>query len=90
MNTIERELKAFLDLDYDVTVVPDVCGTARCYLASNPELPGCMSQGETPDEAVDNLRDARALYIRSLLEDGLDVPEPRRSPAVAAVGSATP
>lgn len=45
------------------------------YLASNPELPGCMSQGATSEEAVKNLRNARVDYIYMLLEDGLPVPE---------------
>jgi len=47
------------------------------YIAWHPDLPGCMSDGDTPQEAIENLADARRLYIESLLEDGLPVPEPR-------------
>ena len=46
------------------------------YLASNPELEGCKSQGKTVEEALNNLADARIDYIYSLLEDGLSVPVP--------------
>jgi predicted RNase H-like HicB family nuclease len=46
------------------------------FLASNPELQGCKSQGRTIDEAVFNLAEARIDYIYSLLEDDLPVPEP--------------
>lgn len=48
------------------------------YVALNPELKGCVSQGDTPDEAVTNLREARFDFIYFLLEDGLDVPEPQQ------------
>ncbi len=47
------------------------------YLMSHPELPGCMTQGATIEEARENLQDARYEYILSLLEDGEPVPEPR-------------
>jgi predicted RNase H-like HicB family nuclease len=40
-----------------------------------PVLPGCHTQGETIDEGVRNIREAIELYIDSLVEDGLPVPE---------------
>ena len=46
------------------------------YLASHPELAGCMAQGKTMQEAIDDLALARVDYIASLLEDGLTVPGP--------------
>lgn len=45
-------------------------------MAINPELPGCMAQGATEEEAREELREARQEYIYSLLEDELHVPEP--------------
>ncbi|XHX75829.1 MAG: type II toxin-antitoxin system HicB family antitoxin [Stenomitos frigidus ULC029] len=33
------------------------------YVADVPELPGCMSQGETLDEAITNIKDAIAGYL---------------------------
>ena len=46
----------------------------HCFIAHCPELPGCMAQGETMEEAIKNLEDAKVDYIESLLEDGLDIP----------------
>lgn len=46
------------------------------YIAINPELDGCMSQGKTIEDAIQNLHEARIDYIASLLEDNLYVPEP--------------
>jgi len=47
------------------------------YVALNPELEGCVSQGDTVAEARHNLDDARVDFIYFLLEDGLSVPEPQ-------------
>ena len=36
----------------------------------NPGLPGCMSHGDTLEEALAELKEARQLYLYTLLEDG--------------------
>ena len=46
------------------------------YLALNPELEGCMAQGELPEEAVSNLDEVRVAYIEHLLDHNLPVPSP--------------
>ena len=48
-----------------------------CYLASHPELPGCVSQGDTPQEAVENLKEATLMVIEHLIAHNLPVPDPR-------------
>ena len=45
------------------------------YHVSCPALPGCHTQGETIDEAIQNIREAIQLYVESLVEDGQPVPE---------------
>lgn len=47
------------------------------YVALNPELEGCVSQGDTLNEALHNLNEARVDFIYFLLKDGLEVPAPR-------------
>lgn len=44
------------------------------YVAFVPALPGCMTQGETFEEAVENIKDAISLYIEVLKDDGDDIP----------------
>ena len=39
-----------------------------------PALRGCLSQGETREEALANVKEAIEVYIEALLEDGLTVP----------------
>lgn len=46
------------------------------YVACNPELEGCCTQGETVQEARENLDLFRADYIEHLLRHDLLVPEP--------------
>jgi predicted RNase H-like HicB family nuclease len=46
------------------------------YVALNPELDGCFAQGETSQEARENLNAFRVDYIHHLLSHGLPVPEP--------------
>ena len=44
------------------------------WVAECPSLPGCISQAETKQEAVRNIREAIKGYIAVLKEDGLPVP----------------
>jgi predicted RNase H-like HicB family nuclease len=37
----------------------------RGYVADVPELPGCMSQGKTVEQAIKNVREAIALYLET-------------------------
>jgi predicted RNase H-like HicB family nuclease len=45
------------------------------WVAEVPSLPGCISQGETRDEALVNIKEAIRLYIEVLKEDGLPIPD---------------
>lgn len=47
------------------------------WVVECPSLPGCVSQGDNRDEAVDNIKEAIEAYIEALEMDGLPVPEDR-------------
>ena len=47
------------------------------WVVECPTLPGCISQGKTKEEAIQNIREAIAEYIAALEEDGLPVPKER-------------
>ncbi len=49
-------------------------GRESGYVVYCPALKGCVSQGETREEALKNIREAMEVYIEALLEDGLLVP----------------
>ena len=44
------------------------------YFAFTPELQGCYSQGDTYEEAIENIRDAIVLHVEDRLESGEEVP----------------
>lgn len=46
------------------------------WLITFPELPGCMSDGETPAEALANGADAVAAWIDAMLASGREIPAP--------------
>lgn len=48
----------------------------QAYIVSVPELPGCMADGKTPEEAVKNAEIIIQEWIESALEDGAVIPEP--------------
>lgn len=45
------------------------------YFVSCPALQGCYSQGDTYEEAVENIKDAIRLHIEDRLADGEEIPE---------------
>jgi antitoxin HicB len=54
------------------------------YLATVPDLPGCMSDGATPEEALKNVQEAIASWIEAAKEWKQEIPKP--SPPLARAG----
>lgn len=50
------------------------------YLIEFPDLPGCMSDGETLEEAIENGKDALQCWLEAAAADGQEIPEPGSSP----------
>lgn len=74
-------LEEYLALPYRITLTPDADEDGVTgWVAEIPDLPGCVSQGATPEEAVERVRDAMAGWVSVALQDGLDIPLPRREP----------
>jgi predicted RNase H-like HicB family nuclease len=46
------------------------------YAAYVPDLPGCVATGKTVEATERLLREAIAIHVAGMLEDGLSVPEP--------------
>lgn len=60
-------------------------GEDSYWVVECPSLPGCISQGKSREEAVINIKEAIELYVESLNEDGLLVPEEKFDTMVLAV-----
>ena len=61
---------------YRIALRPLATAESGGWFAEVPELPGVMSDGETPQQALDNVMDAIACWIEAAEEDGRPVPGP--------------
>ena len=61
--------------DFKVLLEPDETGG---YVATCPSLPGCYSQGDTVDGALDNIREAIDSAWRTCRPTGRSIPDPSR------------
>ncbi len=55
------------------------------WVAECPSLPGCISQGRSKEEAIENIKEAIEAYTGALVEDGIPVPEDRLDAILVAV-----
>jgi len=55
-----------------VILIPDL--ETNGYTVEVPSLPGCVSEGETVEEALANIKEAIDLHIESMIARGEDVP----------------
>lgn len=69
-----RDVGAYLSAPYVRMLIPD--SEEGGYSAEVLELPGCVSQGESADEAYENLQDAMAGWIAASLDHNRPIPEP--------------
>ena len=58
-----------------------ICWSAedQCFLASVPELPGCMADGETQEEVLKNIHVVISEWLETARQLGRDIPEPREN-----------
>lgn len=67
-----------IEFPYSLVIEPLSAADGGGYIAIVPDLPGCMSDGETPEEAVVNVRDAIAAWIEAAREMGRPIPAPTK------------
>ncbi|MEJ7933676.1 type II toxin-antitoxin system HicB family antitoxin [Sphingobium sp. AN558] len=65
--------------DYEIDVRPLADDLGGGFVATVPELPGCMSDGETPEEALNGAYDAVECWIAEAARLGRNVPAPARA-----------
>lgn len=69
-----KTLEEYLLLSYRMEVIRDT--DENGYVVSFPELKGCLTCGDTIEEAVRNAEDAKKEWIAACLEEGREIPEP--------------
>jgi predicted RNase H-like HicB family nuclease len=68
-----KPLEQYLGLRYPITLVPEKEGG---YTVLVPDLPGCVSVGETVEEALEMIGDARRLWLEVAYQHGDEIPLP--------------
>lgn len=61
-------------LEYSIFIQYDPID--EIFVASIPELSGCMAHGETKEEALKEIEVAKELWIETAREDNVSIPEP--------------
>lgn len=62
--------------EYEVSIGPLARSDGGGFLARVPALPGCIADGETPEDALENAYDAIDCWIEAAVELGREVPPP--------------
>lgn len=76
-SNLQREVEKLANRVYFTIVFLDkTTDDESIYVAVHPELDGCVAQGDTVEEARENLNLVRRDYILHLLEHNLPVPGP--------------
>ena len=73
-------------LEYPFTLRPLSAEDGGGWLIEFPDLPGCIADGGTPEEAISIGREAKAAWIAAMREAGRDVPEPGGDPTTGYSG----
>jgi predicted RNase H-like HicB family nuclease len=74
---LQNKAKIAASWPYAVKMSKEECTDGQImYLATHPELVGCMAQGATAQEAIENLKEVTFEYMLSLLEDRIPIPLP--------------
>ena len=70
MKTVDE----YMELPYRMEIVEDKAEGG--YVISFPELPGCITSGETIEAVIQNAADAKRAWLEATIEDGMEVPVP--------------
>ena len=73
----KKSLKDYLGLKYPISIISEEEGG---FTALIPDLPGCMTQGETMEEVIGNIEEARHLWIETVYLSGKkQIPTPSKT-----------
>ena len=71
-----RMLNDYMAMNYRMEIVKDA--DEGGFVASFPELPGCITCGETVESVVANALDAKKAWLEAAIEEGIEIHEPSR------------
>ena len=69
-----KKLDDYMAMPYRMEIVEDK--EEGGFVVSYPDLPGCITCGETVESAVENAQDAKKAGREAALEEGIEIHEP--------------
>lgn len=69
-----KTLNEYMSMSYKMEIIEDQ--DEGGFVISYPDLPGCITCGETIESAMQNAEDAKREWIRAALEEGIEIYEP--------------
>jgi antitoxin HicB len=70
---MEKTIEYYMNLPYTIELIPEPEGG---WCVAVKELPGCLSEGDTVEEAIEMIHDAMRGWLEISLEERHDIPEP--------------
>ena len=72
---MEKTLDYYVSLPYRLEIIPDDVGGG--FYARYPELPGCITYGTDMTQLIQEIEDAKSIWLACMYEDGHEIPEPK-------------
>ena len=69
-----KTLNEYMSMSYKMEIIEDQ--DEGGFVISYPDLPGCITCGETIESAMQNAKDAKREWISAALEEGIEIYEP--------------
>ena len=73
---INAQAKQYENIEYPIKLYKEHEENDSYWVAEHPDFPGCMTHGNTKEEAISNLDDAKISWIYTALSRGMSIPEP--------------
>ncbi|MBQ8417526.1 MAG: type II toxin-antitoxin system HicB family antitoxin [Phascolarctobacterium sp.] len=73
---MKKTLEYYMNLKYPTQITEIDIKDGGGFLVEIPLLKGCVSDGETIAEALENINEAKKEWLAYMLENGLPIPEP--------------
>lgn len=71
-----KKLNDYLALPYPMEIAEDP--EEGGFVVSYPDLPGCITCGETMETALSNAQDAKKAWLEAALEEGIKIHDPKK------------
>ena len=69
-----RTIDEYMKLPYKMEITPDI--EEGGFVVSFPDLPGCLTVGDSVEDAIKSAEDAKRTWFEAALEDGVVINEP--------------